>query len=61
VECGEKVIGMSAVAKAIASARSTGNANLSGRGLSQVPPALFNSEESLGVDAKWWEVREAWS
>ncbi|GAX78678.1 hypothetical protein CEUSTIGMA_g6116.t1 [Chlamydomonas eustigma] len=49
---------MSAVAKAIASARSSGNANLSGRGLTQVPSALFNSDEALGVDAKWWEVAD---
>ncbi|GLC33883.1 hypothetical protein PLESTB_000814300 [Pleodorina starrii] len=48
-----------AVAKAIVSARSSGNLNLNGRGLQQVPSAVYNLEEPLpGHDSKWWEVAE---
>lgn len=48
---------MAAVAKAIANARSTGNANLRGRNLTSVPSALYDEDEQLGQESKWWEVR----
>ncbi|PNH04761.1 Leucine-rich repeat-containing protein 40 [Tetrabaena socialis] len=48
-----------AVLKAIVAARSTGTLNLNGRGLQQVPSAVYNLEEAVaGHDAKWWEVAE---
>ncbi|GIM15864.1 hypothetical protein Vretimale_18551, partial [Volvox reticuliferus] len=48
-----------AIAKAIVASRSSGTLNLNGRGLVEVPSAVYNLEEQLpGHESKWWEVAE---
>jgi hypothetical protein len=46
-----------AINKQIAASRSSGTLNLSGKGLTSVPSAVFSADEPLpGAEAKWWEV-----
>lgn len=53
-----------AILKAVAASRNTGTANLSGKGLTEVPSALYDFDQPLpavaagGSESKWWEINE---
>lgn len=48
-----------ALLKSIAASRSTGTVNVSNRGLTELPQAVYDVSVSVpGAEAKWWEVVE---